>query len=81
MTPAHIPTNKERYKDDYELKNFIFIDGDSSILNSIDLTQYESFRQKNQDVEIELNSLQTTLILFSAASLGRKETLTPTLNH
>jgi hypothetical protein len=37
MTPVRIPTNIQRYQDDYELKNYDFEDGDSSVLNSIDL--------------------------------------------
>lgn len=73
MTPVRIPTNIQRYKDDYELKKYDFEDGDSSILNSIDLKQYESFRQLNENVEIELNFMHRTLILYSVESVGRKE--------
>ena len=75
MTPIHIPTNIERYQDDYELKNYNFVEGDSSILNSIDLDEYESMRQMNHDVEVELEELQVVLILYSVATVGRKETV------
>jgi hypothetical protein len=73
MTPVRIPTNIQRYQDDYELKNYDFEDGDSSVLNSIDLKQYESFRQLNEHVEIELNFIHTTLILYSVESVGKRE--------
>ncbi len=74
MTPIHIPTNIERYQDDYELKNYNFVDGDSSILNSIDLDDFESMRQMDHDVEVEIEELQVVLILYSVATVGRKET-------
>lgn len=74
MTPIHIPTNIERYQDDYELKNYHFVDGDSSILNSIDLDDFESMRQMDHDVEVEIEELQVVLILYSVATVGRKET-------
>jgi hypothetical protein len=74
MTPVRIPTNIQRYQDDYELKNYDFEDGDSSVLNSIDLKQYESFRQLNENVEIVLDFIHTTLILYSVDSVGRRET-------
>lgn len=73
MTPVHSPSNIERYQDDYELKNYTFVDGDSSILNSIQLDEYESLRQMDQNIEIDLTDLNQTLILYSVNSLGRKE--------
>jgi hypothetical protein len=73
MTPVHSPSNIERYQDDYELKNYTFVDGDSSILNSIQLDEYESLRQMDQNIEIDLTDLNQTLILYSVNSVGRKE--------
>jgi hypothetical protein len=73
MTPVHSPSNIERYQDDYELKNYTFVDGDSSILNSIQLDEYESLRQMDQNIEIDLTDLNQTLILYSVNSAGRKE--------
>ena len=47
MTPIHIPTNIERYQLDYELKDYTFVNGDSSILTLIKMEQYEHLRLKN----------------------------------
>ena len=65
MTPIHIPTNIERYQVDYELKDYTFVNGDSSILTLINLEQYEHLRLQNQDVEISDDSTEKIIILFS----------------
>lgn len=65
MTPIHIPTNIERYQVDYELKDFTFVDGDSSILTLINLDQLEEQRLRNLDTEIYIPAIEKTIILFS----------------
>lgn len=78
MTPVHSPTNIERYQDDYELKNYTFVDGDSSILNSIDLDDYESLRQMDQNIEIDivLNGTPQMLIIYAVTNLRKKNSTT-----
>lgn len=74
MTPIHIPTNIERYQLDYELKDYTFVEGDSSILNSIDLDEYESMRQMNQNIEVQivLNNTPQNLIIYAIINLRKK---------
>lgn len=78
MTPVHSPTNIERYQDDYELKNYTFVDGDSSILNSIQLDEYESLRQMDQNIEIDIviNDIPQKLIIYAIRNIRKKNTLT-----
>lgn len=63
-TPKLIPTNQERYKIDFELKNYVFIDGDSSILNQLKISDYESFRLLDENKEIFIPTINQTLILY-----------------
>lgn len=58
------PTNQERYGIDYQLKDYPFIDGDSTILNLIDLSYLEEFRTEDQDVEIIDPYTGLTVILY-----------------
>ena len=78
MTPVHIPSNIERYQDDYELRNYTFVDGDSSILNSIQLDEYESLRQMDQNIEIDIviNDIPQKLIIYAIKNVRKKDTLT-----
>ncbi len=77
MTPVHSPTNIERYQDDYELKNYTFVDGDSSILNSIQLDEYESLRQMDQNIEIDIviNDIPQKLIIYAIRNVRKRNTL------
>ena len=66
-------SNISRYSIDYELKNQLFVDGDSSILNLINLEQYEYLREQSQDIEIFDESTEKIVILFSIdKSIARK---------
>lgn len=58
------PTNIERYNVDYSLKNYTFENGDSTILNSIPLENYEHLRSPNTDIEVYDPISGETLILF-----------------
>ncbi len=59
-----IPTNQERYQIDYELKDYVFIDGDSSILNQLNLDNYEQYRFLNENNEIFITAINQTLVLY-----------------
>ncbi len=48
-----VPSNIERYKVDYEVVNYTFIDGDSTILEQIDLNFLEQFRRPDYDSRVE----------------------------
>ncbi len=66
MTPdSKKLSNISRYSIDYELKDQLFVDGDSSILNLINLEQYENLRLQSEDVEILDASTEKIIILFS----------------
>lgn len=58
------PTNLERYGIDYQLKDYPFLNGDSTVLESIDLSYLEEFRVEDQDVEIIDPSSGLTVILY-----------------
>lgn len=58
------PNNIERYGIDYELKDYVFNLGDSSILNTIDLNALEQFRNSDSDIEVTDPSTGLTVILF-----------------
>lgn len=64
VTPVHTPTNIERYGVDYELKNYTFTSEDSTILNQLDLKQFEEFRNPSENIEINDPSSGLTIILF-----------------
>jgi hypothetical protein len=81
MTPIHIPTNIERYQLDYELKDYTFVNGDSSILTLINLEQYEHLRLQNQDVEISDDSTEKIIILFSIDKAIARKTKRISLNQ
>ncbi len=60
-TPQSVPTNVERYGVDYELKDYVFQNGDSTILNSINLDYLEQFRL--QDSNLDVSDPNTGLIV------------------
>jgi len=64
VTAPPIPTNIERYEVDYKLKSHVFIDGDSSVLNQIDLRLLEEYRDTTEDVEITDPTTGLKVILF-----------------
>lgn len=74
-----LPTNIERYGIDYKLKDYSFTSGDSTILESIPLEQYESMRSNESDVEIFDPISGQTLILFHEKK--SKSSANQTLNH
>lgn len=60
----HIMSMKERYDYDYKLKNYEFIDGDSSILDLINIDLYEPQRLLEENIEIYISEINQTLILY-----------------
>ncbi len=62
--PITPPTPMERYGIDYELKDYIFINGDSTVLNQLDLNSIEQYRSMSEDVEIIDSNTGLTIILF-----------------
>lgn len=55
---------QDRYDYDYKLKDYVFVDGDSSILDLINIDQYEPQRHQTENVEIFLPNINQTLILY-----------------
>lgn len=60
----YIITMQDRYEYDYKLKDYNFIDGDSTILDLINIDLYEPQRHLTENVEIFLPVINQTLILF-----------------
>ena len=71
------------YKIDYELSNYNFIDGDSTLLNSINFDKIEAYRTELTDVEINYPSINETIILYSKRKvhLIKSNISTPTTTH
>ena len=66
------PTNQSLYNLEYELKHYVFSNGDSTILNSINLEDFISDRQQSVDVEIAAPSINQTIILYSFDKIETK---------
>jgi hypothetical protein len=62
--PIQEPDAKDRYGIDYELKDYSFQHGDSTILFQLDLDGLESFRNPNMDVEVIDPNTGLVVILF-----------------
>lgn len=63
-TPIPPQSNIERYGIDYEVKNYVFQNGDSTILNSIDLNYLEQFRLENSDAEVVDQTTGLVILLY-----------------
>jgi hypothetical protein len=63
--PISIKTNQQRYKVDYELKDYVFINGDSSLLNSINIDAIEYQRAQSSDIEIFNSDINQIIVLYS----------------
>ena len=68
------PSNIERYGIDYIVKNYDF-NGDSTILESIDLNYMEQFRQADNDVELIDDNTGLTVVLFYRKRTKRLNTI------
>lgn len=66
MMVAPIEINHaSHYKVDYELKNYTFINGDSTLLNAINFDEIEAYRTELTDVEINYPSINEVIIIYS----------------
>lgn len=63
-------SNIARYRIDYQLKEYSFQNGDSTILRQLDLASYEALRQEFNDVEVQDEVTGLIIILYN-----RKEIL------
>ena len=64
---ATLPPNQsniERYNIDYALKDYIFQNGDSTILNSLDLEYLEHYRLPDSDIDVTEPNTGLTVTLF-----------------
>lgn len=74
-------SNIERYQLDYELKDFVFVDGDSTILNAINLDAIEQVRLQGDDIEVFDYENDVTIILYSKDALLQLEKKGTTIPH
>ncbi len=63
-TPFHAPSNTDRYGVDYELKDYTFVDGDSSVLELLDLDAIDHLRAEDHAVEVPDANLGVIVVLF-----------------
>lgn len=63
--PLPTKNNQERYKIEYELKDYVFINGDSTILNSINIEAIEYQRVQSTDIEIFNSDINQIIVLYS----------------
>jgi hypothetical protein len=57
--------NIERYKLDYELINYVFINGDSTILNALNIDGMLLSRKTNVDVELTNLEYGVRILIYS----------------
>lgn len=57
-------SNVERYGVDYALKNYVFQDGDSTVLEQINLDALEHHRNPSQDIEVLDQTTGLIVILY-----------------
>ena len=67
--PLPTKNNQERYKIEYELKDYVFINGDSTILNSINIEAIEYQRVQSTDIEIFNSDINQIIVLYSLDKL------------
>lgn len=58
------PTPQERYKVDYEIADYIFINGDSTVLDLLNLDSLENMRSQANDIEVIDTATGLTVILY-----------------
>jgi hypothetical protein len=64
MTVLELPSQTERYGVDYELKDYTFVNGDSTVLEMLNLSVLEESRSEDHDVEVIDPSTGLVVILF-----------------
>ena len=59
------PSNQSLYQVEFELKDYVFINGDSTILNAINLGEFAEQRDDLVDQEIYHSGIDQTIVLYS----------------
>ncbi|MFT6921860.1 MAG: hypothetical protein ACJA1C_000858 [Crocinitomicaceae bacterium] len=62
--PIQTPNNVERYGIDYELKDYIFSEADSTFINQIDLNALDHLRAQDSDIEVTDPGTGLIVILY-----------------
>ena len=61
----YTPTHTERYGVDYELTDYTFTNGDSLVLEKLNLSALEEYRQQDQNVQVVCPYTLLTVTLYS----------------
>lgn len=64
VQPVVLKSNIERYNVDYKIINYTCVNGDSTILNHINLDELESHRSTTEDVQVIDPNTGFEIILF-----------------
>lgn len=72
--PVPEPDARDRYGLDYELKDFNFQNGDSTILYQLDLEGLETFRNPSMDMEVIDPNTGLVVILFHELRKPKRST-------
>jgi len=62
---AHIPTNIERYKVDYQLLDESLISDSKEILLALNINQLEGLRREDEDIQLVDEGTGIVIILYS----------------
>ena len=69
---APTPSKKSLYKTEFELKEYSFTNGDSTLLDAINFEMLSSLRQQSVDVEVYDQAIDQTIILYSFDKIEAK---------
>lgn len=62
---VHTESNIDRYNVDYVIKDYVFVNGDSTILENIDFSLIENQRKNDENVEVIDPTTGLTVVLFN----------------
>ena len=82
--PLSTKSNQERYKIEFELKDYVFVNGDSTILNSINIDAYNHQRMQSSNVEIFNSDINQIIVLYSydkMVLIHNRNNPTHSINH
>lgn len=78
---AHIPTNIERYKIDYEIVDQSLIESDMSILTELNLERIEHLRHETDDVMTVDKNTGIEIVIYSVQKVGIRKANALEFNH
>ena len=78
---AHIPTNIERYKVDYEIVDQSIIESDQSILSELNLERIEYLRHETDDVITIDKNTGIEIVIYSVQKVGIRKANELEFNH